>query len=67
MVKVALTYEEKRVLQSILAEMLVNKKPSIQAGYYETSVHHLAKEDVDYIRHLHYLLEHYDEIKLALT
>ena len=67
MVNVKFTYEEKRALQSILAEMLTNKKPSTQPGYCETSVHHLSKEENDFLNHLHYLLECNDKIELSFT
>lgn len=67
MVNVKFTYEEKRSLQGIFAELLLNKKQSQEPGYFKTSISHLSKEDMDYISHLHYLLEHYDKIELSFT
>ena len=67
MVNVKFTYEEKRALQGILAEILLNKEPSQEQGYFKTSIYHLSTEETDYLFYLHKLLEQNDKIELSFT
>ena len=60
MISVSIRYEEKRLLQSIFAEMLLNLSKPNEAGYQETTVHHLSREAVVYLSSLRCLFEKFE-------
>lgn len=65
MISVKITYEEKRLLQSIFAEMLLNLSSPDAAGFRKTEVYHLSREAVVYLSSLRCLFEKFDSADIC--